>query len=537
MKNKGKSGGGASIDAAGVSVWLQQVIALEKAGRLAEARATCQRILSEAPDNVPALRRYAVLCARCGDLQNGVRFMTKALVLAPRDPEGLANLALMYQGLRSLDQAEETLRKSLALAPRNVMGWLTLGNVQKDALRYDEALASYRRALQIDPRLAGAYNNIALVYRDRGELEEAVANFRRALEVMPDCAEAFHGLVKIKKFSEVDDDVRSLQSLLERKDLSLDQRVQLNFSLGKVMDDLGDYDRAFSCFAEANRLKRSTIRYDAARQETLFQAIRQVFTSALFERLETVGYRDSTPIFVVGMPRSGTTLVEQILASHSAVYGAGELYALHDLVVSAARPVGGAMVGYPEYIAALTPSDYHDLGRRYIEVVRRVNSTCAHITDKMPQNFLYLGLIRLILPQAKIIHCIRDPVDTCLSSYVNYLGHEFACDLEELGRYYRLYEGLMAHWRAVMPGEFLEVRYEELVADHESATRRLLDFCGLPWEDECLRPHAAARTVKTLSVAQVRREVYTSSVQRWKRYRKHLGPLLAALALDRDGKS
>lgn len=535
MKHKGKKGLGASSDTTGVSVWLQQVIALEKAGRLAEARTACQRILSEAPDNVPALRRYAVLCARCGDLLNGVRSMQKALELAPRDPEGLANLGLMYQGLRSLDQAEEALRKSLALAPQNAMGWLTLGNVQKDALQYDDALVSYRRALQINPRLVGAYNNIALVYRDRGELDEAAVNFRRALEIMPDCAEAFHGLAKIKKFTEVDDDVRALQALLQRKDLSLDQRVHLNFAFGKVLDDLGDYDLAFSCFKEANDLKRSTIRYDAARQEAFFQAIRNAFTPTLFECFETAGYRDATPIFIVGMPRSGTTLVEQILASHSGVFGAGELYVLNDLVTATARTVDGAVLAYPENVAALTPADYHEMGHRYVDAVRRVEATCAHITDKMPQNFLYLGLIRLILPQAKVIHCVRDPVDTCLSSYVNFLGHEFACDLEELGRYYRLYEELMAHWRTILPGGFLDVRYEDLVTNGEAVTRRLLDFCGLPWEDQCLRPHAAARPVKTLSVAQVRQQVYTSSLERWKRYRDHLGPLLAVLEPGRDG--
>lgn len=230
------------------------------------------------------------------------------------------------------------------------------------------------------------------------------------------------------------------------------------------------------------------------------------------------------------MPRSGTTLVEHILASHSRVYGGGELSDLRRLAggLNKLSPTGH---DFPDGVADLGPKDLHRLGRTYWEAVRRRAPDAPHVTDKAPGNFRYLGLIHLMLPRARIIHCVRNPVDTCLSCYklLFVSGQNFSYDLVELGRYHRLYTRLMDHWRAVMPGRILDVRYEDLVAAQERETRRLLEFCGLPWEDACLSFHTTRRLVKTASATQVRQPIYKSAVGSWKRYARHLGPLLESL--------
>jgi len=455
-------------------------------------------------------------------------------VLEPGNATHYANPGLMYQRLRRLPQAEDALHRCLALNPKNAMVWVTLGNVQREDSRPNDALASYRRALQCGPSLACIYNNIGLAYQEMGNIEEALEHFRRAIDIAPDYVEAHRNPSHIKEFSNFDDEGRAMAALLERGTLPDRQRMLLAFSLGKVCDDIGDYDRAFDYFSEANRIRRASARYDFAAQVALFHKIRETFNPGIFERYRDIGGGDATPIFIVGMPRSGTLLVEQILASHSTVYGAGELHLLHDLVASSARSTGSRPRPYPESLAAWTPEECREIGSRYVASIRRLDRSAKRITDKMPHNFLYTGLIRLVLPQATIIHCRRNPVDTCVSCFTNNFrsGHEYASDLADLGRYYRLYEDLMAHWRKVIPGGLFEVQYEDLVTDKEAATRRLLDLCNLPWEEQCLRPHAVDRPVKTLSVSQVRREVYTSSVDRWRRYADNLGPLLAALGVD-----
>jgi len=515
---------------------LQQLQQLQSAGRLHEARSACDRMLRTLPDDPRALSRCAVVYAESNELENAARLMEKAIVLEPGNARHYANLGLMYQRLHRLPLAEDVLNRCLALDPKNAMVWVTLGNVQREDSRPNDALASYRRALQCGPPLAGIYNNIGLAYQEMGNLEEALEHFRRAISIAPDYVEAYRNLSHIKEFSSFDDEARAMTGLLERGTLPDHQRMLLAFSLGKVCDDIGDYDRAFAHFSEANRIRRESEPYDFSAQIELVRRIREMFTPRIFERFRDVGGGDATPIFIIGMPRSGTSLVEQILASHSTVFGAGELHLLHDLVASSTRSTGSRPRPYPESLAAWTPEEYREIGARYITSIRRLDSSAKRITDKMPHNFLYAGLIRLVLPQATIIHCRRNPVDTCVSCFTNYFrsGHEYASDLADVGRYYRLYEDLMAHWRTVIPGGLFEVQYEELVSDKEAVTRRLLDFCNLPWEEQCLRSHAVSRPVKTLSVSQVRREVYTSSVDRWRRYADHLGPLLAALGLD-DG--
>jgi Sulfotransferase family len=300
-------------------------------------------------------------------------------------------------------------------------------------------------------------------------------------------------------------------------------RTTLHFGLGKAYLDLGDSAEAFRHYREGNRLKRATYTYDADVNDRWMAEIAEAFSPTLMKAKAEIGARSDIPIFVVGMPRSGTTLVEQILASHPMAHGAGELRRLQSL---------GDEVGFPTGIPTLAPERLNGIGEAYLAYVAPMAAGRRHVVDKMPSNFALAGLIRLVLPDARIIHCRRDPVDTCLSCYTKLFAgqQDFAYDLNELGRFHRAYQRLMAYWRDILPAShLLEVDYEAVVDDVEAEARRMLQFLGLPWNDSVLRFYETERPVRTASSNQVRQPIYRSSAGRWRKHAAHLQPLLAAL--------
>jgi hypothetical protein len=311
-------------------------------------------------------------------------------------------------------------------------------------------------------------------------------------------------------------------------------RLYLDFALGRAYADLKDYRRSFQRFLSGNAGMRALMDFDVKPTLAMFDHIERVFTPALIEAKSGHGDPSTAPIFVIGMPRSGTTLVEQILASHPDVHGAGELSAFYEAMLSVRGPDGRPIAG-PASVPALDPKAFGEIGSRYVAAIRALAPTTPFITDKRPNNYYFIGLIHLALPNAKIIHVMRDPIDTCVSCFSMYftfdrMGLKQTFDLAELGRYYRRYEQLMAHWRRVLPpGRILDVRYENVVADLEGETRRMLYYCGLPWDEDCLAFYKTKRAVLTASAAQVRRPIYDTSVGRWRVYEEFLGPLLAEL--------
>jgi Sulfotransferase family len=310
---------------------------------------------------------------------------------------------------------------------------------------------------------------------------------------------------------------------VEAEEMPEQQRMQLHFALGKAYDDLDRGDDAFAHMQAGNRLKRQTAGYEEARSLNFFERIKTAF-SADFTAKAHKGYADAAPIFVIGMPRSGTTLVEQIISSHPSVGAAGEISALNDAV----RTLGA----FPDAIGHASDEALSRAAEKYVRKLRTYAPDAAYVTDKAPSNFYLIGFIHLALPDAKIVHVMRDPVDTCLSCYSKLFtrGQGYSYDLAELGRYYRAYNDLMRHWRDVLPeGRVLDVRYEDVVADIEGQAQRLLSHCGLAWDDRVLSFHQSARTVSTASASQVRRPIYASSVARWRRYEAHLAPLIDTL--------
>lgn len=452
-----------------------------------------------------------------------------AVRLQPDYVEALEGLARCAQEQRALDVAEEYARQALALKERAAT-YSLLGGIYSEQSYPEKAAEAYAKALELSPDLVSAWLGQGHLQMELGKMDEAEQCFLRALALDPENIAPRLSITQVRKTREGDENFAAL--LAAAKDITSmpeTKALSLHFALGKVHEDLKQYDEAFPHYLEGCRLKRKRVSYSAENNHLIAENIRKMFTTERIEQLRGGGSDSTTPIFVLGMPRSGTTLTETIIASHPDVYGAGEL---PDLLHILGQEIGTPPVGYPLNLNCLTKADLTRMGEQYVEQLKRRSPDSPHITDKMPANYLAVGMIHLMLPHAKIIHIKRNPVDTCVSAFTrlfNKSQHQ-SYDLSELGQYYCDYMSIMAHWREVLPaGSFYEIQYEDLVADQEEESRKLIEFCGLEWNSACLDPHKTERNVKTASVTQVRQPVYKSSVERWRVYEKFLGPLLDEL--------
>ena len=499
-------------------------------GKPDEAIICYRQALAVKPDYVEAYYNLGNILNDQGKPAEAAACYRQVLILKPEYAEAYSNLGNVLKGQEKLEEAVDCFQRALILAPDDALIHYNLGNTLKDQGQLDEAVASFQRALTLKPDFAEAHHALGLLFREFGKMDDAIACYRKALSLKPDYARAYRNLSLIVKYTEVDDDIQVMEYLYSKKEeTSETDRLDLGFALGKIFEDLGDYDKAFHFIHESNQLKRRSYQYSIQEDLDLFKRIKETFSPEFFAAHHNSGFQDRTPIFILGMPRSGTSLLEQILASHRIVFGAGELAVPPDLADSLCA---GAQAGqYPDCIHNLDMDAFEKLGADYIKKIRENSAEKEFITDKMPHNFIHIGLIKTILPAAKVIHCMRDPMDTCFSIFkTEFAGeHKYAYDMVELGQYYNLYHDLIAHWEKLLPGFMYTLRYEELVADQQEQTKSFLDFCGLPWDNACLSFHKTQRRVSTASLAQVRQPIYKDSVELWKRYEKQLEPLKKAL--------
>ncbi|MGC2781114.1 MAG: sulfotransferase [Bradyrhizobium sp.] len=504
-------------------------------GMIDEAMALLRRAIENKPQNLDAYFALGNLLYTAGKDIEAARNYLKVLDFSPDHAETHNNIAnvLLRQGHR--ERAIEHYKRAIASRPDYADARGNLGNAFLELNQLEDSIEQNLLAIKIKPERFGSYNNLGVAYQALGRFEEATAAFEKALELAPDDAPIHLNLANMAKFKSDDRRLASLRRLLERVD-QLDQEKQIaaHFAMGKALSDLKDFDGAFAHLLRANALKRKTFDYDSEQRLAMMKNVADRFTPEFFRSVAGHGDDSWAPIFIVGMPRSGTTLMEQVLSSHSKVFGAGELETFKELVGECAARQK-VLPAYPDLITLLPPEEMTTLGQDYTARVRPLAPEAAHIVDKMPLNFLFVGLIHAAFPRARIINTRRGPLDNCVSCYsLLFTGAQpFAYDLTELGHYYRGYENVMEHWHKVLPpGVLIDVQYEDLVDDLEGLSRRVLAHCGLDWEDACLDFHRTERTVRTASLMQVREPIYRRSIGSWRRYEKHLGPLCAALGLD-----
>ena len=458
----------------------------------------------------------------------------QALSLKTDSAEALANRGSALQHLRRYDEALLSYERALHIKGDFVEALNGRGTVLRELNRYEESLVSINHALQLKPDHAQALNNLGVALTTLGRLEDARNTFRRAIDLAPEKGSYYRNLVQAGPMSSDDPYFMAMKALLQGAgSLSPDDRLGLHFALGDALEKLGQTDRSFEQYLQANAVQRQRTLYPEQATLAMFDWYRSTFTAEFLQHRQNVGARSDAPIFVVGMPRSGSTLIEQILSSHPEVFGKGER---RDFATAVTQFVADHHAGRSELetLAALSPEQFKQLGEAYLTRLTHIDGVAEQhrkIVDKALLNFIHIGLIHLALPNARFIHSRRAPIETCLSCFSKWFDEvPFSYDLGELGRYYRAYDALMAHWRAVLPkGVMLEVHYEELVADFDTEAHRMVEHCGLTWDDACSAFYSNARGIATSSAAQVRQPLYRHALTRKLPAKRLLQPLLDGL--------
>ncbi len=506
----------------------QVVIALEhlRAGRSAEAIKTLRAALRESPGNVDAMRCLAQVYIRNKEhLGDSEALLRQATTLAPDFAAAWLLLGGLLNDSGRHHESVEILRRVTVIEPGNPAGWTTLANAYSHSGSVERSREAYERAVALDARLPGAQMGLGHVLKTLGDQSGALRAYRAAIAAKPDFGEVYWSMANLKVFRFEDAEIAAMEEQLARGSLTDSPEIHFRFALAKAYEDRGDYDRAWHYYDTGNRKQRPLVFHDPVAFETRHEEIVEVFNREFLEQHAGKGYESAAPIFIVGLPRSGSTLIEQILASHSQVEGTEELPTLSRLAMSIGR-YRRDQKQYPYTVRDLGAREFRAFGRQYIEEASKYRSTDrAHFTDKLPNNFSHVGLIHLILPNAKIINARRHPFDSCLGAYKQLFGkgQDFTYDMIELAVYYRKYHETMRHWHQALPGKVLDVHYEETVTDLETQVRRILAHCGLPFEENCVRFHETERAVKTASSEQVRQPIYTRALGYWRHYETHRG--------------
>jgi tetratricopeptide (TPR) repeat protein len=490
--------------------------------------------LQQAPDGRSAAANWrgaAQTFYAAGDRERAEEALRNAIAADPRNPVYPFELGDWLTQSGRHEAAIEAFRDTARLDPRSPEPPYRIGNALVELKRYKDAIVFYDRALQLAPHSAIAHFNRGATLQMMGRLDEAHAEYSQALELDPQL-EGYYRFSQLHTFTPGDAYIAAMQArVTPDSDASLAARIDAGFGLANALHQLGEYTRAFSALEQANRLKRSTFDYALVSQEAQADRIRSFLDGAFIRRFENRSAATLAPIFIVGMPRSGSTLLEQMLAAHSGIHGGGELFYIAEEAYTLGEAWGKQIEAGSDDTGTWLDS-LNQTAQRYAQRTMEFSRDGHRFTDKMPTNFFYVGLIHLLFPRAHIVHCRRHSLDIGLSCYQHLFGggNEFSYDLAELGQYYRLYDRVMRYWRTVLPeGRILDVDYEAIVAAPEDELRRVLNHCGLDYEPACLEFYKLDRPIKTASSVQVRQPLYRSAVNRWTVYRQQLAPLIEAL--------
>jgi tetratricopeptide (TPR) repeat protein len=508
----------------------------QRDGRLEEAEHLYRRVLRHDPRNVDAMRLLATIAIKAGRADEAERLLERAISLAPDFLAAILDLGRLRKEQDRYGEALKCFDRAIALEPDNAQAHFLRGSTLAPAAFTHEAIDAYQQCLKLKPKHIGALLGRGHVLKAVGRYDEAVASYAECIRQRPDLGETYWSLANLKTYRFADDVVAEMDRRVHGGGLSVQSEVNFLFALAKAHEDRGDFDRAWSFYRSGNAKQRAEVTYDPVQSEAMNDRLIGVFSAEFLQSRRGVGLADPAPIFILGLPRSGSTLLEQILASHSQVEGTSELPYLGRVATWLNRNRADG-INYPEAVRELAPRNFASLGEDYLGYARmHRRSGASRFIDKMPNNFPNIGFLSLILPEARIIDARRHPLDACLSCYRQLFakGQTFTYDLTEIGEYYLQYQRMMDHWADALPGRVLTVQYEDVVADFATQVHRLLEFCGLPWEDACLRFYESDRPVRTPSSEQVRQPIYDRSVGHWRNYAQHLDELVTVIAPIRE---
>lgn len=538
--------------------------ALKDMGRMEDAISCYQQTLTTDPGFVMAHNNLGIALKELGRTEQAINHFKQAIAIMPAYAEAHNNLGNALQDLGRPGDAVSHYQQAIAVMPGYAEAHSNLGNALRALGRAEEAITQYKQAIAINPDFAMAHNNLGIALDELGRPEQSIPCYERAIAIKPDYADAGHNLgfalqelgrtdAAVHRYEQVlavkpdyaavhlhlsmlipgQQRITVIEQLLNNPSLSDNDNALYQFALGNIYDNTKKYDEAFKHYKKANDLKRKTISYDSKYFSDYAGRLMASYSKNIFQNETVRGSDSGLPVFITGLPRSGTTLVEQIISSHPQVFGAGELESIAGIEKKIAVSLA-ASGSYPESMSSCNDAIANEFTELYLKELKSLSRDATRITNKDPGNFHRIGLIKMLFPKARIIHCRRNAMDTCTSIYFNHFtkGNEYAFDLDELGKYYLDYQRLMAHWEDLFPSEILTVQYEELVMNQENISRRLVDHIGLDWDERCLDFHMNKRAVRTASSAQVRRPIYNSSINRWQHYEKHLAPLAALIATN-----
>ena len=525
---------------------IHSVIELFANSKKQEAIDKVNDLIKDYPKSSLLLNLVGTFYKAIGMLEEAVQSFENAIAIKPDYAEAFNNLGATFLELRRPQMAVINYEKALTIKPDYAEAYNNLGNILRGLGQVDVAIKNLEKALAIKPDYAVAHYNLGIALKEFGQRDNAVKSFEKALAIQPNYVKAHHSLSILKKFTENDSQITLMESLLSNNNLSQSDRIQLCFALAKANENLGNQEELFEFLHKGNRLRKEELNYSLDKAKNLFTFIKELFSALPTDVEQSLSFEPSTirPIFIVGMPRSGTTLVEQIISSHHAVYGAGELTTLPtviDLIVkkhiTQGSSIASTTIGDMKLNIAKTYSlpeeAFLSIRQEYLSELSRFEVSENVITDKLPLNFQYIGFILSAFPEAKIVHLERDARATCWSNYqcLN-LNNEngYSYNLDDLTGFYGLYVELMDYWHNLYPDKIYDICYEDLTTNQEEETRKLLQYCELDWDENCLNFHKNKRAVKTASALQVREKMYQGSSEAWKKHEAYLQPLIKALS-------
>lgn len=524
------------LDEADGEAWGNLAQALTGLGQIDQALSAMDRSLALTPDNIQLLCNQATLLVAKERHKQAEAACRRALALQPGLPKALHTLGLIQATCGDFDSAIENFERAHQGDPLNGQTITNLANLYSAKSRFDDAIALFHNVLRINPDAVGVHYNLGVCQSEKGAMDEALASFRRAVEIDPHHVDSQYALATSGKVRLPPEQLIFLAELAQSADISLENKGKLNFALGMQADQQKLSAPAITFYNTGNACRRAHLEsknqgFNPRNHARIAQQIYEVFQQSFFETRQGWGNATDKPVFVVGMPRSGTSLVEKILDSHPDVFGAGERPNILAMVQELKKELGGGLE-FPQGIADLGPEEIASLAQEDLRSLNKMEDSAARVVDKLPINFMYLGLISLLYPGARVIHCKRDPRDTALSCYFqNFVhSHAWSCDLAHIGVYYKNYMNVMAHWSRVLPLPILDINYEDVVQDQERKSREMIEFLGLDWDPNCLDFHVSDGAVRTASKWQVRQPIYTRSIARWRDYDDFLSPFIQEIS-------